>query len=84
MEGNDFSKMIKDVEGMDIKEWKEKYPNFYKWLIKNGFRYVPALDKSIDTYCDLCKKDLDVQVITYCNHCNIPITKELYHTKEEL
>jgi hypothetical protein len=44
---NDFKELIKDVNGMKIEEWKERYPNFYKWLIHNGFRYNPELDLSI-------------------------------------
>jgi len=57
MEGNDFSKMIKDVEGMPIEEWKLKYPNFYEWLIRNGFEYNKTKDKTI-------KKE-EVRITTY-------------------
>jgi len=44
---DDFSKLIKDVEGLSIKVWIKRYPNFYAWLMKNGFRYNPKLDKTI-------------------------------------
>ena len=45
--GSDFHKLIKEVEGWDIKKWKKIYPNFYKWLMKNGFRYNKELDLNL-------------------------------------
>ena len=43
----DFSELITDINGLPIDKWKKKYPNFYKWLIHNGFEYNPKKDKSI-------------------------------------
>ena len=81
MEGNDFSKLIKDVEGMPIEEWKLKYPNFYEWLIRNGFEYNKAKDKNgmenkaeinkYDTYdlCLVCQKKTRIAYSGKCSEC---------------
>lgn len=72
MEGNDFSKMIKDVEGLTYEEWVERYPNFSEWLECNGFRYIKTLDTTQNP-----NKNLGVVITTYCKCCNMQIEKKL-------
>ena len=44
----DFTVLINEVENLSIDEWKIKHPFFYEWLMENGFRYIPELDKNKD------------------------------------
>jgi len=44
----DFKPLIKAVQSLSIDEWANMYPNFYKWLIDNGFRYIPECDKGLN------------------------------------
>ena len=39
-------KRIRDVESLSIEEWSKKYPNYYQWLLDNGFRYRECYDKN--------------------------------------
>jgi hypothetical protein len=47
-----FYKMLVDKQcyypqGIGIKMWKRAFPNFYAWLMDNGFRYDKTKDKTI-------------------------------------
>ena len=39
-------KRIKDVESLSIEGWSKKYPDYYQWLLDNGFRYRECYDKN--------------------------------------
>jgi len=39
--------LIKDVEGLPIWDWKKRYPHFHDWILHNGFRYYPKMDKTL-------------------------------------
>ena len=47
MTDTEMFKLIKDIQGLHIEEWKLKYPHFYKWLIYNGFEYNKDKDKTL-------------------------------------
>ena len=40
-------KMTMQSDGVSMPKWKKAFPNFYAWLMDNGFRYDATKDKTI-------------------------------------
>ena len=46
LKNNPFKAMLKSTQKCTIKQWRNKFPNFAKWLDDNGFVYKASKDKN--------------------------------------